>query len=335
MNGLPTAGLVTTQMDTTLHEILCEIAEIFANQFEKVEFLLASFLELLTNIISCGIEVIAQSGITGLKLIIFKLENQNITEQFWESIAVTISNIFKKTRQTELLNLDLSNINILKQNQTVFYNYQNIVNKNIVFCIIQHNLIGLCDEIIENYFDKIKISDVYFILDCLNDSFELAYDFNCRFNLRKSISIHFMKDLKQAAALFKQQKDGCSLYFKILNKIQDSESLDDQTKENNKKRILEYSIKILTQFLDRVNYYEEDDYLLSENERLLNCMVSVLCENIIPTLIKIDFDKEDNFREEFLKIFLDMILCNNIDVRLKVKEVLAIIYDRINNKNNN
>lgn len=327
--------LVTNQMDTTLHEILCEIVEIFATYYDKVDILLGNFLELLTNIISCGIEVIAQCGITGLKLIIFKLENQNINEEFWTNISQTISNIFEKTRQTELLNLDLSNINILKQNQTVFFNYQNIVNKNIVFCIIQHNLIGLCDEIIENYFDKIKTSDVYFILDCLNDSFELAYDFNCRFTLRKSISIHFMKDLKQAAALFKQQKDGCSLYFKILNKIQDSEGLDQQTKQTNRKKILNYSIKILSEFLDRVNYYEEDDYLLSENERLLNCMVSVLCENIIPTLIKIDFQNEDECREEFLKIFLDMILCNNIDVRLKVKEVLAIIYDRINTKNTN
>ena len=327
--------LVTTQMDTTLHEMLCEIVEIFSVQFDKVDFLLPNFLELITNIISCGIEIIAQCGISGLKMIIFKLENQNTTEKFWESIAVTISNIFKKTRQTELLNLDLSNINILKQNQNVFYNYQNIVNKNIVFCIIQHNLIGLCEEIVENYFNRIRISDIYFILDCLNDSFELAYDFNCRFNLRKSISIHFMKDLKQAAALFKQQKDGCSLYFKILNKIQDSEEFNLIIKETNKKKIVDYSIKILSQFLDRVNYYQDDDYLLSENERLLNCMVSVLCENIIPTLIKIDFQNLDEYRDEFMRIFLDMILCNNIDVRLKVKDILAIVYDKINKKNNN
>jgi hypothetical protein len=138
-----------------------------------------------------------------------------------------------------------------------------------------------------------------------------------------------MSDLNQIAALFKQQQDGTSLYFKILTKMYDSPKFDADTKLRCKKKILISSKNILEQFISRIKFTEEGLYVETENERLTNNMVPTVIDHIIPALVLINFVKEKEYLEDFSKIFIEIIPCNILEVRLKVKEMLILIFERM------
>jgi brefeldin A-inhibited guanine nucleotide-exchange protein len=326
--------LISNKYSSTLENVLFEVCDLFEKYYHKVEFLLSDFLQELSNISSSDNEAISLSGIEALKYLINK-DNELIpkSNEFWEGICFTLADIFNKTRQQELLDLDIKNFN-----DPVYQSkYQDIVYKNIVFCIVQHNLIELCEFVIDNYNSCIRINDLNLLLDCLRDSFELAYKFNIEFNLRKLISYHFMSDLSQIAALFKQQQDGTALYYKILNKIFDLDFYDENIKNSCKKKLLIISHSILKQFVDRINFQvneevsqtQQGQYLIVENERLMKNMVPAIIDHIIPSLIKIDFDNELEYLDDFTKIFINIIPCNIYEVRLKIKEVLSLIFDKM------
>ena len=315
--------LVTMKFSSTLELVLFEICDLIYKFYDSLDFLLNDFLKVLTNILISENESIALSGIEALKHLIYKLNNNSNTE-FWESIILTVSEIFIKTKQNELLDLDIKNFDKNEFN----IKYQEVVNHNIVFCIIQHHLIELCEYLIENFMYKINISDINFLLDRLKDSYELAYQFNIEFELRKMISLHFMSDLNQIAALFKQQQDGTALYFGILVKIYNSE-YDSNTKLACKKKILINSRRILDQFISRMKYNEKDLYLDTENDRLINNMVPTLINHIVPALVTIEFVNEKEYLEDFTKIFIELIACNILELRLKIKEMFLMIFDKM------
>ena len=93
----------------------------------------------------------------------------------------------------------------------------------------------------------------------------------------------------------------------------------------------------MKQFVDRINFQVNDDvsetqqgqYLIVENERLMKNMVPSIIDHIIPSLIKIDFDNELEYLDDFTKIFISIIPCNIYEVRLKIMEVLSLIFDKI------
>jgi brefeldin A-inhibited guanine nucleotide-exchange protein len=317
-------SLITMKYSSTLELVLYESCELFNKFFNNLDFLLNDFLKYLTEIIINDNESISLAGCEALKTLIKKL-SQNVNPEFWESIIITISDIFGKTRQTELLYLDINNFN----NHDYQQQYQDIVYKNIVYCIIQHNLIELCDYILETYIDRINTTDINHLLDNLKDSFDLAYQFNIEFELRKLISYYFMKDLNQTAALFKQQQDGITLYYKILNKMYDSEVHDKDVKTNCVKKIIVTSRRLLNHFVTRINFTHDDSYLMTENERLINNMVPCIIDSIIPSLLRINFVNEKEFFDDFLKIFIEMIPCNIYEIRIKVKEIISHIIEKM------
>jgi brefeldin A-inhibited guanine nucleotide-exchange protein len=317
-------SLITMKYSSTLESVLHETCELFSNNFQSLDFLLNDFLKYLVEIIVSDNESISLAGTEALKELIKKLSD-NVNPEFWESIIITISDIFSKTRQTELLYLDINNFD----NPEYQNKYQDTVYKNIVYCIIQHNLIELCDYILDNYIDRINTTDINYLLDNLKDSFELAYQFNIEFNLRKLISFYFMKDLNQIAALFKQQQDGISLYYKILNKMFDSTVYDKEIKINCVKKIIITSRRLLHQFVTRINFNPDDTYLITENERLINNMVPCIVDSIIPSLLKVDFFSEKEYLDDFTKVFIEMIPCNIHEIRLKVKEMISLIFEKM------
>jgi hypothetical protein len=297
---------------------------------EGFKKMISEFLSDLAGISADQNEAVAIAGIKTLKYIISKNEIfSNHELDFWEGICSTVTEIFNKTKQTGLLELDINYFNSPEYHQK----YQDIVFNNIVYCIVQHNMIELCDYIITSHIKYLKLEECLMILDCLRDSFTLAYKFNIEFNLRKLISFHFMSDLSQIAALFKQQQDGISLYFKILNLLYEKE--DGNTKAICRKKMLIISHTILKDFIDRMDFQIEEtnpngQYLMLENERLLKNMVPALVEHIIPSMISIDFGGEKDYLKDFAQIFLHLIPCGVLEVRLKVKKALTRIFEKFN-----
>ena len=146
-----------------------------------------------------------------------------------------------------------------------------------------------------------------------------------------------MSDLSQIAALFKQQQDGTALYYKILNKILDQDFYDENIKQSCKKKLLIISHSILKQFVDRINFNVDDDmsqtqqgqYLLVENERLMKNMVPAIIDHIIPSLIKIEFDNEVEYLDDFTQIFINIIPCNIYEVRVKIRDIISVIFGKM------
>jgi hypothetical protein len=344
--------LISLKMSGTLEIFLMDFNLIFCKYFQNLDFLLEKYLHTLTDIISNDIESIALAGFEALKILIEKLSsnlntnsntntntNLNSTlisnsysnKNFWEKIIRTLSEIFSKTLQEDLLNLDINKF----QDEEFQNSYQDTVYKNVIYCIIQHNLIELCDYIIENHFNKITYQQLEILIECLQKSWQLAYKFNIEFNLRQLISYHFMRDLNNVAALFKQQQDGTYIFFKALKKSFENFDLCENVKNKNsnfenkdliRKKIIKFSKRILLDFIDRINYSTEQSYLYNENERLLNSMVPVILDCIFKCLEKVEYLKENENKNEFTEIFLNLIICNELEIRIKVKEILKEIF---------
>jgi len=327
--------LIGIKLSDTLEVFLIDLNEILMGAYDKIDFLLESYLEVFTYIISSDNESTALAGFDAFKIFIEKLSqnpSKRINEKFWEKIVKTISQIFSKTRQQDLLNLDIKNFDDPSY-QAI---YQDIVYRNIIFCIIQDNLIKLSDEIIENHYEKLNFEQLNILMECLGESWELAYNFNIEFNLRQLIHYHFMSDLENVAALFKQQQEGTFIFFKALNKNFDSNKFtNDEIKANSRVKILANSKKILKQFIERVNYNEDQTYLYNENERLLTNMAPVIIECVFKSLEKVEFLKEENDRNEFTQLLIELITCSNLEIRMKVKELLTEIFKNYNNNINN
>lgn len=323
--------LIGIKLSQTLEIFLIDLNDIFMSSYDKIDYLLENYLDVFTYIISSESESIALAGFDAFKIFIEKLsqnQSKRINEKFWEKIIKTISKIFKKTRQEDLLNLEIKNFD----NREFHPIYQDIVYQNIIFCIIQDNLIKLSDEIIEQHYEKLNFEMQNSLMECLRESYELAYKFNIEFNLRQLIHYHFMSDLENVAALFKQQQEGTFIFFKALNKIFDAQNkfLNDEIKANARAKILANSKKILRQFIDRVNYSEDETYLYNENERLLTNMAPVILECVFKSLEKVEFLKEENDRSEFSLLLIQLITCGNLEIRIKVKELLAEIFRNFN-----
>jgi len=321
--------LKNLKITNTLQQVLILICELFGSQYHFSEAIIDIYLEKITEIITCNHEESSVIGIECLQYLIDKLCEIGSTD-FWHSICVTLSNVFQKTIQYEFKTLNIEKLNNIEIHDEI----QELVNRNIVNCIVQHNIIQLSESLVENYFKKIRVSDLNFILDCLHDSYCLAYDFNCEFEVRSLISSKFMSDLTQVAALFKQQKDGSALYFQILNKIYD-ESEDEKYKLSSKKKMIIASLQILKQFVERISFEDTDEYEIHENNRLIANMVPIIINHVIPSLIKINFENETDYFEEFTKRFLEMIVCNIYEIRENIKELLSFIFFKMSIGNNN
>ncbi len=311
--------------ESTLYEFLREICDLFFNYYSKMEFLLSNFFSIIVNLTTSDNESIALIGIDTINYFIEKLIPK-MTEKNWQALFEMISKLFKMTQQTDLIELSNDQINNIQLHMET----QALVNKNIVYCIVQHNLIEVCNNIIDKYYNKLNPENIILILDCLKESIFFAYEFNSMFELRKLISNNFMSELKHVMALYKQHKDGISCYFKILNKIIETNSnkFSDKDKLGYVDELINISLKLLKQFVERINYKEGDEFVQQENERLINNMVPTVITNIIPTLINVKFvDKTKNI-EEFIKIFLELIMCNIIEVRVYVKNILGLILDK-------
>ena len=230
--------LKSNKSSSSLESLLIEVCELFYKHYSKVDFMLEEFMEEVIDTVLNENESIVLTGIEAIKFLINKMKNNN-DEKFWNIICITICVLFNRTNQVDLLTLELDKVMLDEYQQL----YQEIVYRNIVFCIVNHNLIEISEIVFINgnlkYITENHISNV---LLCLKESFTVAYVFNCEFQLRQTISSQFMSELNQVAALFMQQLSATKLYFKIINKIVKEKNINVKTNYSNNK-VNEFSNK--------------------------------------------------------------------------------------------
>jgi brefeldin A-inhibited guanine nucleotide-exchange protein len=312
----------------SLETVTLEVVDIFYKYYDNISHLLASFIK---EIVSISIFPDDSVSIIGLETINYIVNRLSVVsdENFFSIICIAVSDIFKNTNPISFLMFNLNKIN----DEEYIKEYSSIISNNIVFCMTQFHLIHLCEQILLNrFFDKLQSKECLVILNSLKNSFTVAHKFNCDINLRKGISLAYMSYLSQSAGLFKQQHDSSILYFKLLNKIQISENLDDEFKEDCRKMTILDSVVIIEWFIERIYFSSSKQDDMNENEKLLNSLLPVLIDYAIPNLIELKVDQEEfSFRKKLALSLTKIISCEVLNVRIKVQELLEKLISSFEN----
>ena len=111
-----------------------------------------------------------------------------------------------------------------------------------------------------------------------------------------------------------------------------------QSKQNYYDRIIESSIKIFNDYaknnaeLYRMNNNSEeinkDTNEVKEKEKLIKSYNFPICNDMFPVIHKILFFKFDKYKKTFTKSLLNLIICEDENVRGNVKELLSAIYSQ-------
>ena len=71
-----------------------------------------------------------------------------------------------------------------------------------------------------------------------------------------------------------------------------------------------------------------DNIEVKEKEKLIKSYNFPICNNIFPIIQKILFFKFDKYKKLFTKSLLDLIICEDENIRGNVKELLSAIYNQ-------
>ena len=210
---------------------------------------------------------------------------------------------------------------------------------NIFYCYLHLNILSLLDKLIEKYIDILGEDDLNKLLNCLENSFDISTKFNNQIELRLLITDNLnLKPPKNIVALFKQMQISIKNYFFILEHLfNDNNSF--QSKQNYYKRIIESSIKILNNFAEsNKDYYDinikplnkfRNEREIKEKEKIIKYYIFPISNYIFPIIQKIIFFKFDKYKELMTNCLLEMIICEDEEIRKKVKDLLSAIYNKL------
>ena len=315
------------KLSLTLENLLILAGNLFNEYFFYNYKFLGKYFEELENIVFYCEEKVQKAGLDCIKFLNESEKMKNMS--FLRPFIFFLTKLVDRSLEKDLLDLD---IQILKYNPN---QYKEILDINISNCYIHLNILSLLDKIIEQYIDILGEEDLNKILDCFENSFDIAIRFNNKIELRLIIT----ENLKvlNILALFKQLSISIKNFYFILEHLfNDNNSF--QSKQNYYDRIIETSIRILKDYAkNNSEYYEmmknneeinRDNIEVKEKEKLIKSYNFPICNNIFPIIQKILFFKFDKYKKPFTKSLLDLIICEDENIRGNVKILLASIYNQ-------
>jgi len=316
------------KLSITLETLLIRIGNLFNDFFFYNYKFLGKYFEELEKIIFYYEEKVQNAGLECIKFLNGSEKMKNMS--FLRPFVIFLTKLADRSLEKEFLNID---VHVLRYDSK---QYNDIIDVNILYCYIHLNILTLLDKIIEQYIDILGEEDLNKILDSLESSFDISNKFNNKIELRLTIT-DFLKS-QNIVALFKQLQISVKNYYIILEHLfNDNNSL--HSKQNYYKRIIETSIKILNDFAEsNRDYYDiinkplnknRDERELNEKEKLIKNYTFPICNHIFPIIQKIIFFKFDKYKEAITNSLLDLIICEDEEIRGKVKELLSSIYFRV------
>jgi hypothetical protein len=226
-----------------------------------------------------------------------------------------------------------------------------IIDKNLSLCFIHFNILSLLDKLLSQYINFLPDDILNKLLDCLEASIIISNNFNSNLQLRYLIteynkvvvnplsSMVIWTDNNDVINLFRQFQISIKNFFIIVEFLYNKEN-DLNNKKRYYKRIMEFSIKIISNYSDKNKEFlilinnAENEKEYKEKEFELNNFVLPLCNYIFPTIQKIEFYKYDKYRDIVSKILFDLILCYDQRIREKIKDLLNVVFVKIFKSNN-
>ena len=319
------------KFSSTLQKLLIKIGDLFNDFFANNYKYLGKYFDELDKLVFYDEEKVQSASLECIKVL---NESERLkTMSFLKPFLIFLIKLADKSLEKDFLNID---IHILKFDPR---QYNNIIDMNIFYCYLHLNILTLMDKLIEKYIDILGEDDLNKILNCLENSFDISTKFNNQIELRLLITDNLnLKPPKNIVALFKQMQISIKNYYFILEHLfNDNNSF--QSKQNYYKRIIESSIKILNNFAeDNKEYYDinnkplnkfRDERGIKEKEKIIKYYIFPITNFIFPIIQKILFFKFDRYKEVITNCLLELIICEDEEIRKKVKELLSEIYSKL------
>ena len=316
------------KLSAFLQKLLIKIGDLFNDYFSYNYKFLGKFFEELESLVFYYEEKVQSAS---LECIIFLNESEKMKNMsFLRPYVLFLTKLADKSLEKDFLNIDM---HILKYD---YKKYNDIIDINIFYCYLHLKILTLLDKLIEENIDILGEDDLNKILNCLENSFDISIKFNKSIELRLLITDNLKSG--NIVVLFKQMQISIKIYFFILEHLfNDNSSF--QSKQNYYKKMIETSIKILNNFAEsNKEYYDiinkplnknRDEREIKEKEKIIKHHSYPITNQIFPIMEKVLFFKFDKYKELITKSLLELIICQNEEIRKKVKEILSSIYNKL------
>ena len=320
------------KLSNFLQILLIKIGTLFNDYFSYNYKLLGKYFEELEILVFYHEDKVHKAS---LECIIFLNEIEKMKNMsFLRPYIIFLTRLADKSLEKDLLDID---IHILKYN---YKQYNNIIDINIFYCYLHLRILKLLDILIENYIDILGEDDLNKILNCLENSFDISIKFNKSIELRLLITDNLNSG--NIVVLFKQMQIAIKIYYFILEHLFNDDNNSFHSKQNYYKRIIETSIKILNNFSEsNKEYYDitnkplnknRDEREIKKKKKIIKHHSFPITNYIFPILQKIVFFKFDKYKELITNSLLDLIICQNEEIRRNVQELLTEIYNKLSIK---
>ena len=319
------------KLSVFLQKVLIRIGNLFNEYFSYNYKYLGKYFEELETLVFYYEEKVQSAS---LECIIFLNESEKMKNiSFLRPYVIFLTKLADKSLEKDFLNIDM---HILKYN---YKQYNNIIDMNIFYCYLHLKILTLLDNLIGKYIDILYEEDLNKILNCLENSFDISIKFNKRIELRLLITDNLKSE--NIVVLFKQMQISIKIYYFILEHLF-NDNTSYQSKHYYYKRIIETSIKILNNFSEsNKEYYDiinkpmnknRDEREIKELEKIIKHNSFPITNQIFPIMEKILFFNFDRYKKVITNSLLDLIICQNEEIRKKVKEILSAIYSKLTSK---
>ena len=315
----------------SLEKLLTSISSMFLEYFKFNSQLLPSYLEFMEKILFYVDDRIQEIGLNNIKYL-YNF-NKMKDRDFFHHLVIFLTKIANECAGEELLKIKEKDLNNKK-------NVVHLINTNIFYSFMHYNIIYLLDNSITKC---IEYSDNYSDLNELLDCFELSYNISNKFNkqIKQRIKISEFMNINCTINLLQQYQLSSKNYFFVLNYLFIKNT--DETKYRFFVKIMDTSFYILNEYLENLNEFQNlvqkkeknekiNEIEFSEKEKLLKNYVEVIYKYVFPNLKNTRFYDDDNYRDKFSKIFFELIMAPDLQIREKVKESLNLVYNNLYEK---
>ena len=224
---------------------------------------------------------------------------------------------------------------------------------NLSLCYIHLNILSLLDKLISQ--NKVYLSDDILnkLLDCLEASLIISNKFNSNIQLRLIITDYNKNNTNHISSmmlsisnddlinLFAQFQIAIKNFFTIIEYLYNKEN-NSNNKQKYYKRIMDVSIKIINYYTNENKEFNtiinkiDNEKEVKKKENELNNFFLPLRDNIFPIIQKIEFYKNEKYRDIICKLLFDLIMCYDPRIREIVKDILNLVFSNIlNNEKKN
>ena len=254
--------------------------------------------------------------------------------QTFISFLISLAN---KSSGKQISEINIDNLKNKKNTKNMY----DIIDKYIFLSYIHYSTILLLDSSIPKYMKYLANDELNKIIECLNISYNSSMNFNSKIDLRLAIS-DFMK-INSTINLFQQLQISVKNYFYLLEQLY-YKTENVEIKQELFQKILNSSEIILNEYISKDNEYKtfieknenckDDDLKLEgefqEWESLLLNYSNIICDYIFPLIQKIEFYKNDKYRDNIVNIIFKLIMCYQPKIRENIKDILKLVFQEIN-----